>query len=92
MSCLFHLISTPYFFLLDLLVEPSFLIPNLILQFSWIITHIIRLVMVIEPCYQTCEEAKKTNPLVAKMLSSDLDAYYKKQVKIFTTAFLSFFY
>lgn len=80
MSCLFDLVVTPYFLLLDLLAETSSLIPNLILQFLWVLAHFLRLIMVIEPCHSTCEEARNTNPLVAKMLCMDLDEHYKKQV------------
>lgn len=81
LSCLFHLVVTPYFLLVDLLIETSSaIVPNLVLQFLWVLAHFCRLLIVIEPCHCACEEAKNTNPLVAQMLCADLDEFHKKQV------------
>ncbi|XP_059054024.1 uncharacterized protein LOC131848245 [Achroia grisella] len=61
-----HLIIAPYYLLLTLFT-PS---PNpalLLVEMSWCVAHIISLLMVVEPCHWTQEEASRTQTLVSRL-------------------------
>ncbi|XP_067005900.1 gustatory receptor for sugar taste 43a-like [Anabrus simplex] len=81
-----HLVITPYFFLLDLLypvtygnTDPSFLF----LQLAWIVAHVLKLFLIIQPCSATCNEARRTGTLVAQLLNNCHDSSIKKQLETF---------
>ena len=54
-SCLLHLVATAYFLFLELMNKK----PNLsYLQLLWIMLHVMRLLLIVEPCHVTVAEVK----------------------------------
>ncbi|XP_059054013.1 gustatory receptor for sugar taste 43a-like [Achroia grisella] len=68
MSTLLHLIVTPYFLIMELIVYTNRL-HFLVLQFLWCFTHLLRLVIIVEPCHYTIIEGKRTQSLVSRLMS-----------------------
>ncbi|XP_041972558.1 gustatory receptor for sugar taste 43a-like [Aricia agestis] len=69
MSTLLHLIVTPYFLIMEIILSTHRL-HFLVLQFLWCATHIIRMVVVVEPCHYTITEGKRTEELVCRLMAS----------------------
>ncbi|XP_077290008.1 gustatory receptor 43a [Arctopsyche grandis] len=65
-STLLHLIVTPYFLILEMggAHRPHYLV----LQFLWCTAHALRLLLLVEPCHRTKNEAAKTGDIVGEML------------------------
>nr|WKF45132.1 gustatory receptor 24 [Podabrus annulatus] len=80
-SCLLHLVVTPYFMVVEITGRKNLLF--LTLQSIWLLTHIVRLVIIVEGCYGCTVELKKTRPLVCKLFSYDFDEKFKRQLHIF---------
>lgn len=57
-SCIFNLVATPYFLLIQLLEETSSSTPQLLLRFLWIILHFIRLLLIVHPCHSTLQKVR----------------------------------
>ncbi|KAM3959531.1 gustatory receptor 9 [Aphomia sociella] len=67
-STLLHLIVTPYFLIMELNVSTN-RVHFLVLQFLWCITHLLRLIIVVEPCHYTISEGKRTQSLVCRLMT-----------------------
>ncbi|CAF4886732.1 unnamed protein product [Pieris macdunnoughi] len=66
-STLMHLIVTPYFFIMEIIVSVH-RIHFLVLQFLWCATHVLRILVVVEPCHYTITEGRRTAELVCRLL------------------------
>ncbi|XP_053617193.1 gustatory receptor for sugar taste 43a [Plodia interpunctella] len=66
-STLLHLIVTPYFLIMEIIVS-THRIHFLVLQFLWCATHMMRLIVVVEPCHYTIFEGRRTQSLVCRLL------------------------
>ncbi|XP_052751891.1 gustatory receptor for sugar taste 43a-like isoform X2 [Galleria mellonella] len=67
-STLLHLIVTPYFLIMEIIVSTN-RVHFLVLQFLWCVTHLLRLVIVVEPSHYTIIEGKRTRSLVCRLMS-----------------------
>ncbi|CAD0204551.1 unnamed protein product [Chrysodeixis includens] len=68
-STLLHLIVTPYFAIMEIIVSterPHFLI----LQFFWCILHLLRLIGVVEPGHLIVAEIRKTKSIISRLMTS----------------------
>ncbi|CAH0595487.1 unnamed protein product [Chrysodeixis includens] len=68
-STLLHLIVTPYFVIMEILVStnrPHFLF----LQFLWCTTHMLRMIGVVEPGHLTIAEGKRTEGIISRLMTS----------------------
>ncbi|XP_050667399.1 gustatory receptor for sugar taste 43a-like [Leptidea sinapis] len=68
-STLLHLIVTPYFFIMELMISTHRL-HFMVLQFLWIAIHVLRMFVVVEPCHYTITESKRTEELVCRLMTS----------------------
>ncbi|XP_073948593.1 gustatory receptor for sugar taste 43a-like [Choristoneura fumiferana] len=68
LSTLLHLIVTPYFLIMEIIVSTN-RIHFLVLQFLWCVTHMLRMFVVVEPCHYTVTEGKKTEELVCQLMT-----------------------
>ncbi|XP_013141682.1 PREDICTED: gustatory receptor for sugar taste 43a-like [Papilio polytes] len=68
-STLLHLIVTPYFLIMEIIVSTN-RIHFLVLQFLWCATHMLRMFVVVEPCHYTIAEGKRTEGLVCQLMRS----------------------
>ncbi|KAJ2942921.1 hypothetical protein O0L34_g15111 [Tuta absoluta] len=69
MSTLLHLIVTPYFLIMEIIVSTN-RIHFLVLQFLWCATHLLRLFVVVEPSHYTIVEGKRTEELVCRLMTT----------------------
>ncbi|XP_058795443.1 gustatory receptor for sugar taste 43a-like [Phymastichus coffea] len=87
-SCLIHLIITPYF-LYNHVYSRN---PNnwllLILQFCWMLFHLCRILLFVQPCHMVISKAKETGALVNRALIVDWSPEVQKQLKIFAIQLL----
>ncbi|XP_050302235.1 gustatory receptor for sugar taste 43a-like isoform X2 [Anthonomus grandis grandis] len=86
LSCLLHLIVTPYFLLAEIFKKspsPVFMT----LQAVWFAGHIGRLLIMVEPCETCLREYKVTNTLVSELSLLDFDTTTKKNLKAFASQF-----
>ncbi|KAG6464348.1 gustatory receptor for sugar taste 43a [Manduca sexta] len=68
-STLLHLIITPYFLIMELIVSTN-RIHFLVLQFLWCGTHMLRMFVLVEPCHYTANEGKRTEGLICRLMTS----------------------
>ncbi|KAG6455319.1 hypothetical protein O3G_MSEX009161 [Manduca sexta] len=68
-STLLHLIITPYFLIMELIVSTN-RIHFLVLQFLWCGTHMLRMFVLVEPCHYTANEGKRTESLICRLMTS----------------------
>ncbi|XP_061722629.1 gustatory receptor for sugar taste 43a-like isoform X2 [Cydia pomonella] len=68
LSTLLHLIVTPYFLIMEIIVSTN-RIHFLVLQFLWCVTHMLRMFVVVEPCHYTITEGKRTEQLVCQLMT-----------------------
>ncbi|XP_062528818.1 gustatory receptor 9 isoform X2 [Bombyx mori] len=68
MSTLLHLIVTPYFLIMEIIVSTHRL-HFLVLQFLWCTTHLIRMLVVVEPCHYTIREGKRTEDILCRLMT-----------------------
>ncbi|XP_050553004.1 gustatory receptor for sugar taste 43a isoform X3 [Spodoptera frugiperda] len=68
-STLLHLIVTPYFLIMEIIVSTN-RIHFLVLQFLWCVTHMLRMIVVVEPGHYTIAEGKRTEALVCRLMTS----------------------
>ncbi|XP_049853046.1 gustatory receptor for sugar taste 43a-like [Schistocerca gregaria] len=59
--------------------DPAFLS----LQLMWILIHVSKLFLIVQPCSATCNEAKKTGSIVVKLLNVELQLPMKRQLEVF---------
>ncbi|KAH8267140.1 hypothetical protein KR018_010827 [Drosophila ironensis] len=64
-SCLLHLVATAYFLFLELLNTRDY--GYLWVQVLWIVFHLLRLLMVVEPCHLAARESRKTIQIVCQI-------------------------
>ncbi|CAG9819531.1 unnamed protein product [Phaedon cochleariae] len=84
LSCLVHLIVTPYFLVAELIKEKSNIL-FIFLQIFWIITHTCRLLIIVEPCQACSLEGQRTNMLLCDLLLlNNTDDEFEKAVKSFS--------
>ncbi|KAF5275131.1 hypothetical protein FQA39_LY18689 [Lamprigera yunnana] len=69
-SCLLHLVVTPYFLILEIAGRNNLLFATL--QSVWLITHSLRLIIIVEACYECTEEAGRTK---TARLQSDVQRF-----------------
>ncbi|XP_072744443.1 gustatory receptor for sugar taste 43a-like [Anoplolepis gracilipes] len=82
-TCLIHLIFTPYFLMMET-DEPLFLVAGLL----WCLFYIWRLFMIVQFAYATTMQGKKTAGLVCQLLSASHDRKEIKQLEIFSLQLL----
>ncbi|VEN62425.1 unnamed protein product [Callosobruchus maculatus] len=84
-SCLIHLIITPYFLLAEI-VKPDCDVVFSFLQVVWIVTHIARLLIIVEPCQSCSLEGQRTITLLCGLLGRcDITDNTRKIVEVFVT-------
>ncbi|KAL0867533.1 hypothetical protein ABMA27_008310 [Loxostege sticticalis] len=72
-STLLHLIVTPYFFIMEIMVS-AHRVHFLIILILWCATHLIRIFLVVEPSHYTIMEGKRTEGLVCRLMTSGTSA------------------
>ncbi|XP_058800704.1 gustatory receptor for sugar taste 43a-like [Phymastichus coffea] len=87
-SCLIHLIITPYFLYNEIYSPNSSSWYVLILQVFWILFHVYRLLLFVQPCYMVSVKARTTGALVSRALAANCDPQAKKQLEIFSVQLL----
>ncbi|XP_049824632.1 gustatory receptor for sugar taste 43a-like [Aethina tumida] len=80
LSCLLHLIVTPYFLLYEIANNGNKVF--ICLQTVWLITHSTRLLLVVEPCHQFLIENSKTINLVLQLLAFVRDEEARKTLHL----------
>ncbi|KAJ3618363.1 hypothetical protein MTP99_006365 [Tenebrio molitor] len=78
LSCLLHLVVTPYFVLLE--VTNRGYVPFIILLIALAVVHIARLITIVETCQRCCDEYQRTVNLALKLLTCELLPEVKEQV------------
>nr|UTN00893.1 gustatory receptor [Semanotus bifasciatus] len=83
LSCLDHLIVTPYFFVKEMTSDnPTGVV--LCLQVSWFATHIFLLLIMVEPCHICLKESRRTLHLACKLLAQfNMDEEDRRVLEIF---------
>nr|ALS03937.1 gustatory receptor 2 [Ectropis obliqua] len=71
-STLLHLIVTPYFLIMEIIVSTN-RVHFLVLQFLWCLTHMLRMLVVVEPCHYTIAEGRRTQNLVCRLMNNVTD-------------------
>ncbi|XP_043289009.1 gustatory receptor for sugar taste 43a isoform X2 [Venturia canescens] len=85
-TCLLHLIITPYVLLIEVTSNKDRLF--MAVQCLWCIVHIMRMMIVVQPCYATSSEAKLTAIRVSQLLSANSEPAVRKQLEIFSLQLL----
>nr|CAH7753841.1 unnamed protein product [Callosobruchus chinensis] len=84
-SCLIHLIITPYFLLAEI-VKPDCDVVFSFLQVVWIVTHIARLLIIVEPCQSCNLEGQRTITLLCDLLRKcDITDSTRNIIQVFIT-------
>ncbi|XP_046738259.1 gustatory receptor for sugar taste 43a-like isoform X2 [Diprion similis] len=86
LTCLLHLIITPYFLILEANGDHNEIF--LVVQLMWCIGHVGRLLIVVQPCYAASVQAKGTAVLVSQLLSVNWEPDVRKQLEIFSLQLL----
>ncbi|XP_060806823.1 gustatory receptor for sugar taste 43a [Amyelois transitella] len=69
-STLFHLVITPYYAIFEINVRVFGNLSHfIILESMWYILHLLRLIVVVEPCRYTTVEGYKTERIVCRMMT-----------------------
>ncbi|KAF7284724.1 hypothetical protein GWI33_021733 [Rhynchophorus ferrugineus] len=85
LSCLLHLVVTPYFLLLEIFKGKFSFFGTL--QVLWVLGHIGRLLILVEPCQNCLDEYKITSSLISEMALLEFDKETKKLLKHFASQF-----
>ncbi|THK33058.1 gustatory receptor 3, partial [Diachasma alloeum] len=85
-TCLLHLIITPYFLMMEANSDKESLF--IAVQFAWCAFHVFRMLIVVQPCYATTTESKKTAVLVSQLLTYQWEPYVRKQLELFSLQLL----
>lgn len=85
-TCLVHLIITPYFLMMEANSDKEALF--IVVQFLWCGLHVVRMLIVVQPCYATTTESKCTAVLISRLLTYNLDPQVGKQLEIFSLQLL----
>ncbi|XP_034948469.1 gustatory receptor for sugar taste 43a-like [Chelonus insularis] len=85
-TCLLHLIITPYFLMMEANNEREGIF--IFVQCLWCILHIYRMLMVVQPCYATTKESKNTAVLISQLLTYSWQPDVRKQLEIFSLQLL----
>ncbi|XP_044260828.1 gustatory receptor for sugar taste 43a-like [Tribolium madens] len=80
-GCLVHLLVTPYSLYVIVLTTGNTMF--IITQSIWMTGHVLRLLLIVEPCHGCILAAKTTSQLVCKLLCLDLDKEVKKSLEFF---------
>ncbi|XP_060533804.1 gustatory receptor for sugar taste 43a-like isoform X2 [Cylas formicarius] len=81
LSCLIHLVVSPYFLLLEIIRRGSTLFTTLYLL--WVIAHTGRLLMIVEPCHRCLSEITITKSLICELMRLYVDRDVNKTLKHF---------
>ncbi|KAK0095501.1 hypothetical protein PV326_008166 [Microctonus aethiopoides] len=81
-TSLLHLIITPYFLMMEATSDKETLF--IIVQCLWCGLHVYRMLIVVQPCYATTTESKRTAILVSQLLTYDWQTDIRKQLEIFS--------
>ncbi|XP_023314881.1 gustatory receptor for sugar taste 43a-like [Trichogramma pretiosum] len=87
-SCLIHLIITPYFLYNEIFSDSISSWYVLTMQVFWTFFHVCRLLFLVQPCHMVSVEARKTGTLVSQALASNWQPEAKKQLEIFSLQLL----
>ncbi|CAD1478279.1 unnamed protein product, partial [Heterotrigona itama] len=88
-TCLLHLIITPYFLILQAKASEKHEWIFLFVQAGWCIIHIARMLIIVQPSYFTVTEGKRTAILVSQLLSSaTFEADTRRELEIFSLQLL----
>nr|CAI5841988.1 unnamed protein product [Callosobruchus analis] len=82
LSCLLHLIITPYFLLVEIFAKGKLIF--IILQTTWVIGHLGRVLIIVEPCQLCIDEHRKTANLICDLLTNELKEHVEKAVILFS--------
>nr|XP_023016530.1 gustatory receptor for sugar taste 43a-like [Leptinotarsa decemlineata] len=82
LSCLLHLIVTSYFLLIDIFLRGSPVV--IIQQLIWILVHVGRILLIVEPCQSCVNEHKKTKIKVCELLTYDMNEEVKNSMEYFS--------
>ncbi|EFA05758.1 gustatory receptor 20 [Tribolium castaneum] len=82
-GCLVHLLATPYALYAIIFTTGNTMF--IITQSIWMTGHVLRLLLIVEPCHGCILVAKTTTQLVCKLLCLDLDKEVKKSLEFFMT-------
>ncbi|RZC35027.1 7tm 7 domain containing protein [Asbolus verrucosus] len=82
LGCLIHLIVTPYG-LYALISNAEGGMAHIIPQSMWMLGHILRLLLIVEPCHGCSSESANTAAIICKMLCSDLSGEIRNSLQIF---------
>ncbi|XP_056633894.1 gustatory receptor for sugar taste 43a-like [Diorhabda sublineata] len=80
LSCLLHLIVTPYFLVVKLL--GSYDVFLILIEVIWLSAHIGRTLIIVEPCQICIDEHKKTSNLIYELLIIELDEQVKNSLTL----------
>ncbi|KAK2585409.1 hypothetical protein KPH14_010080 [Odynerus spinipes] len=86
LTCLLHLVITPYFLILEVSGGRQWLF--LIVQTLWCILHVTRMLIIIQPAYFACVQAKNTAVIVSQLLSSSTNEECRKHLEVFSLQLL----
>ncbi|XP_033223109.1 gustatory receptor for sugar taste 43a-like [Belonocnema kinseyi] len=87
LSCLLHLIITPYFVYIEVHDEHcSYRV--ITMQILWIVFHMMGLLVTVQPCYWSCVQAKETGVIISELLTLKWDIEIRKQLEIFSLQML----
>ncbi|XP_044004053.1 gustatory receptor for sugar taste 43a-like [Aphidius gifuensis] len=81
-TCLLLLIITPYFLMMEANSDREMLFISV--QLLWCALHVFRILMVVQPCYATTTNSKKTAILVSQLLSTTWDSEICEQLEYFS--------
>ncbi|KAK9295232.1 hypothetical protein QLX08_010378 [Tetragonisca angustula] len=87
-TCLLHLVITPYFLILQAKASEKHEWIFLFVQAGWCIIHITRMLIIVQPSYSTVAEGKRTATLVSQLLSCSFDADTRRELEIFSLQLL----
>ncbi|XP_031777853.1 gustatory receptor 3 isoform X1 [Nasonia vitripennis] len=87
-SCLIHLVITPYFLYNEIYSPNSSSWYVLWMQVLWIVFHVYRLLLLVQPCYMVSVKARMTGALVSQALATKWNPEATKQLEIFSIQLL----
>ncbi|KAG5897019.1 hypothetical protein JTB14_021742 [Gonioctena quinquepunctata] len=83
LSCLVHLIITPYFLLAELMKDNGSTL-FMFLVSLWIVVHTGRLLILVEPCHRCSREGQRTTTLACELLRLDeIEEHFKTAIASF---------
>ncbi|KAJ8668067.1 hypothetical protein QAD02_009730, partial [Eretmocerus hayati] len=87
-SCLIHLIITPYFLYNQIYSDNGNGWYVIAIQIFWTLFHIYRLLLFVQPCHMVATKARRTGSLISQALASNWDPEAKKRLEIFSLQLL----